>query len=266
MATRIKIEDIIRAKGVERKRKLALFLNGCTERQRCFLAFVSTNPILTSTEDALSDEELGQVSASCKDKDTFMHYVGFTCALRDLWLKYEGSRQQMKKALCYFTACECKIHDALDAAEACNKSLQYIPDDKKKEAGDAMAAILDKGDSISMESDVFAIAFHYDEAEGKMIADVEEAQIIKKEAFDVYKEFVSDVKAYERVFIELSKSDVVGNDGSCIFEPLLYSFEQLKSSEAFSVYSYLPPYEEMPLYVQDYTNIKHNVEEWIGNK
>lgn len=266
MATRIKIEDIILAHGELKKEKLATFLYGCSERQRCFLAFVSTNPFLTDDEDALSYDQIVELNKSCKDKDKFLHYAKFTSSLRDLWLKYECARQQMKKALCYFTACNSKKQDALEAVNACNKALSYIPKETKEEAGNAMAAILDKGESIVMENDIFGIGVCYDPDKGLLVADVEDAQIVMEEGFNVYQEFVSEIKAYEKVFYELSRCKTVGKDGDAIFKPLLNSFEQLKSKEAFSIYKSIPSYEDMKMSEQDYIVIKENVKQWINEE
>lgn len=266
MATRIKIQDIIKAKGEERKRKLSLFLNGCTERQRCFLVFVSSNPFITDPEDALCYDDLCKVSASCKDEDKFLGYARFTSALRDLWLKYECARQQLKKSLCYFTACRDKVNDAMCAMDACNKALSYIPIEARREAGNVMADSLNKGEAISMESDVYKIEFSYDDANGVIVSSSDVAERNMRDCFDIYAEFVSDVKAYEAVFIELSGCKVVGKDGDAIFIPLLQSFEQMKSKDAFSILDYIPTYEDVPMCKQDYDNVKNNVYEWIGKE
>lgn len=266
MATRIKIENIMTAVGAVRQRKLTQFLSGCSERQRAFLYFVANNPFLTDLDEGLSREQQDEIVGSVKDEEAWSLYMSFTWSLRDLWLKYVYSREQTKKGLCYLTTCDLMIKQAKDAAEACNKALEHIPDQYRSSIGTEQARMLATSSTATMEDTTFGAGFHYDEQSGKVVADVDDVEMELVESIDAFSEFVSEVKAYEAVFTELWHSKTVGKDGDCIFVPLLHTFDQLKGKASFSVYGSIPSYDSMQMMERDYYFVKANVGRWIDGK
>lgn len=269
----VRIEDILLIpSGTARTRRLNTFLKGCSEKERALLWFVGTNPNSLERELLLTDAEEKKIEKSIKDNQEFVRWSAMTDMLRDIWIRSMVPTEQVSKALCYLTACMCKIEDCVKMADTCNMLLEKLPKGERDNMGAAIEKRIDTDSKVIMEEDEFTTFCHYDPEQGKMLADIEDPVSIMEDGIETLKVFISDVKSIEKVLKEFAASGVLCGYEDFILAGIWAEVEKIRRDERFIIYTHkghhpsLPKYKDVPYNEASYLVLKSDLEEWMVGK